>query len=183
MKTPFAGVRIALVVIAGATAWATAASAAAQTTSSWPELMPKVNVDDQLLVKDTTGEVAKGRLLEITPNALILTVDGGRREIRADRIVEIKRRHWDDPVWTGLLVGLGVGIPCGIAARSYAENEAGNTGIALVGPMLLGAGIGAGVDALLPARTRIYRIRPTAALSVVPIVAPRARGIRVSFRF
>lgn len=181
MKTSV--IRVALALMAGATAWGTAASAAAQTASSWPDLMPKVGVGDQLLVKDSAGDVAKGRLAEITPHALILTFDGGRREIPADSILEIKRRHWDDPVWTGLLIGLGVGIPCGIAARSYAENEAGNTGIALVGPILLGAGIGAGVDAVLPARTRIYRIRPTARLSVVPIVAPRARGIRVSFRF
>jgi hypothetical protein len=183
MRTPFAGLNAALIFAAAVTAWAVPASIAAQPAGSWGELTAKVQLDDQLLVKDMKGDVTKGRLLEVTPHALVLKVDGGRQEIQAERIAEIKRRHWDDPVWTGLLVGLGIGIPCGIAARSYAENESGSAGVALAAPILLGAGIGAGVDALLPARTRIYRVRPLAGLTVAPIVVAGTRGVVLRFDF
>ena len=182
MTVAFAG-RIRRAALVAAAALLFAAPAAAQgVAASWSDLLPRVKAGDFLLVKDTTGKVTKGRLLEITPQALVLGLDSDTRELPATSVVEIKRRHWNDPVWTGLLIGIGAGLPASIAIGALEANEGGANAL-VIAPVLIGAGIGAAVDAMIPARTRIYRAGRVADIRVVPLVAPRAQGVQVRVLF
>src|SRR5687767_14202605 len=78
-------------------------------------------------VLDDAGAETTGRLLQLTPDALVLLVDGTERRFDAARVRRIERRG--DSLKNGALIGLGIGTGMGLLAAGISdcpENPSGS---------------------------------------------------------
>jgi len=96
-----------------------------------------------------------------------------------------------DSLRNGALIGLGIGGGL-VLVGCLASAESGDAGWCVLGAAVyggIGAGIGVGIDALIPGKKILAYRAPGAAglsharLSVAPVVTPRAKGVAVSFAF
>jgi hypothetical protein len=140
-------------------------------------------------VTDAQGREVKGRILSLSTDAL--TLEGGRpRSFGAPDVSAIQVRR-NDSLANGALIGLGVGSGLTLVA-CLADTEAREAGWCVAAAAVyggIGAGIGVGIDALIPGKKILaYRApapsgAPPARLSIAPVVTPRAKGVAVSFAF
>ena len=98
------------------------------------------------------GDEIAGHLVSLGPSNLTLLVDGVRRDVPIESVIKVQTRG--DSVRNGALIGAALGaLGFALAAAEYGD--------AVVPGALLGtavwASIGAGVDALIPGRTTVYR--------------------------
>ena len=163
--------------------------AAAQEASSFEQLQVLVGSDDEVTVTEADGKRTRGRIIELSPSSLHLSVNGTPRRLNEAQILEI-RQHGPDPIGNGAkkgaLIGLGFGAAMG-ALRCAVER-----GFCALAPLTvgiysaLGAGIGAGVDALRKGERTVYRAPVTASsrgLHVTPVVGRDQKGLRLSIGF
>ena len=172
------------------TVLATAAHAEAQTAASFDELPLVLRPGDRVTVTDDSGRNLTGRIIDLSPSTLSLEARGARLDLRAAEVSFIRQRR-PDPLRNGALIGLGVGaIPAAYLswlAHSYAQSEGGESAAAGVAgwSLVVAAGIGAGVDALIQRSHVIYG--PTGAaqrrLTVSPLLSGHRRGVAVSLGF
>jgi len=102
-------------------------------------------------VADSGDEIA-GHLVSLGPSDVTLLVDGVRRDVPIDSVLKVQMRG--DSVRNGALIGaLLAAVGFAFAAAEYGDAVVPG---ALVGTAVW-ASIGAGVDALIPGRTTIYR--------------------------
>lgn len=113
-------------------------------------------------VEDRAGAETRGRLLSITPTAIAIDVAGSQRTFAPADVVKVERRG--DSLKNGALIGAAIGVLTGFIGDcpgAGTTNRSGNCPGARVGYVLGGsaiwAGIGAGLDALIPGRTLIWR--------------------------
>jgi hypothetical protein len=160
------------------------AQAIAQTLD---ELRLKVRIDDIVYVRDETGREQRAEIISLTPDLLIVSMGGARREFTDRSTLRIRKRQSDSP-WTGGIIGAGVGAGFGVLAASFSEECSHNTASAsCAGPILwltgLGMGVGLGIDALIQGRKVIYEpTRRNARLAVTPLIGKRGVGIRGSLQ-
>ena len=114
-----------------------------------------------VFVQERSGAETRGRLLSITPAAIAIDVDGSQRTFAAADVVKIDRRG--DSLRNGALIGAAIGLFAGFfgdCPRADTNNRSNGCPGARVGYVLGGsaiwAAIGAGVDALIPGRTRLW---------------------------
>ena len=112
--------------------------------------------EDVFVTHAGSGEVLRGRLLELSPTSLAMLVNGQRVDVPLDDVLRIDARG--DSVKDGAIIGAAVmaglsGLGCAAVdeARYCVTSLVVNTGI--------GALVGAGIDALHKGRTPIY-IKP-----------------------
>jgi hypothetical protein len=157
--------------------------------ATFQELRLLVRPGDTVMVTDTAGREVRGRIAELSPPALTLTIDGARRDLMEADVATIRHRR-GDPLGNGALWGFGIGaglvaIGVALACDGCGGEEAGYIllGAALYGGM--GAGIGVGVDALITRPHVIYERRPVsgARLGISPILTAGRKGALVSFGF
>jgi hypothetical protein len=160
-------------------------SAAAQGT--FGDLRARLKTGDVVSVTDDAGKQTNGRV-ESLGGSLRLSVDGAVREFTSTQVTEIRRRG--DSLTNGMVKGavfggLG-GLLFGSAVKTIVEAEGEDFGGAFAAFIALGAGagagIGAGLDAAVTGSTLVYK-RPTRTVTVGPVVAPRAQGVRISLAF
>lgn len=116
-------------------------------------------------VEDRAGAEVRGRLLSITPAAIAIDDDGSRRTFAPADVTKIDRRG--DSLKNGALIGAAVGLLTGFIGDCprAGTNSGGNScpgaraGYVLGGAAIW-AGIGAGIDALIPGRTRLWPAPP-----------------------
>jgi hypothetical protein len=182
----------AVVVAAVVVALAVPAAAAAQEpVTSFDQLNTRLKPGDTIWITDTQGREVKGKIQALAPDALTLTGGGPRTFAASD--VSIIRESDDDSLKNGALIGLGVGAGIGVAACvSFAAIEDGDAAWCAISLGLysaMGAGVGVGIDALIPARKRVAYRAPgapgtaPARLSFAPVITPRTKGVAVSFAF
>jgi hypothetical protein len=120
---------------------------------------------------------------------LDLTVSGTARQFRSTDVTTIEKRG-SDSLKNGALIGLAIGGGIGgvgmIALAATAEDHVG--AFMVVGVLMyggIGAGIGAGFDALIEGDRVIYSRSGSAGarLTIAPIVSRDRKGARVSLRF
>ena len=179
-----------MLALALVTVLATAAHAEAQTAASFDELPLVLRPGDRVTVTDDSGRNLTGRIIDLSPSTLSLEARGARLDLRAAEVSFIRQRR-PDPLRNGALIGLGVGaIPAAYLswlAHGYAHNEGGESAAAGVAgwSLVVAAGIGAGVDALIRRSHVIYG--PTGAaqrrLTVSPLLSGHRRGVAVSLGF
>ena len=163
---------------------------AQEPVKSFDQLNTRLKVGDTIYVADAQGREIKGKIHSLSSDALTLGTDGARTF--AARDVSAIRERPPDSLKNGALIGFGVGGGLALGAcLSYAEgSDDGGWCAALVGIYgALGAGLGVGIDALIPGKKRVAYRAPGAAgaaqarLSVAPVIMPRHRGVAVSFSF
>jgi hypothetical protein len=155
-------------------------------------------VEDRAKVDVYSGanrEFVRGRLLEVTPSALVLEGRGGRREVAAAEVREVWSpggARYRKP----LIVGTAVGLSFGLLAKA-GEGDCRD-------PMSLCATDGpvTGTDITIGAVAAVFTVavakqrhgalaydqsRPVpaapASLTLQPLLSPRAVGVRGTFTF
>ncbi len=129
-----------------------AGTASAQEPPAIPADVSRLALVDA--ISSTDGDL-RGRILDLSDTGLRLLVDKEIRRIPLDAVVRIEMRG--DSLKNGALIGGAIGLLG--AAVWIAEEGADGAGPA-IGSILGWAVIGAGVDALIPGRTTIYRKPP-----------------------
>jgi hypothetical protein len=175
--------------------------ASAQPLPSSSEDFSAMTRGRELIVVEESGVENTGRLLRVTPDTLTMTIRGKTHTFPRQQVTAIFERG--DSVKNGTVIGLVAGAAIGLTAgaskstcgrnnvgfgliTAYLDyspctlNERVGQGLregALLG--LLGAGIGAAVDAVIPGRRVLYQKQPTAAaaISIAPSLAPSAVGL------
>ena len=170
------------------TVLAAAPTAEAQTMAgSFEQLQVLVKPGDTISVTDNTGREFKGQIASLSSSSLALLVEGGRRDLTEVEITTI-RQDRQDSLGNGAKWGLGIGAGLGLAAGVAIASGDGNAS-ALI-PILalvyggLGAGVGAGLDALILSNQIIYyKPSNSARLTVSPLVTRERKGVLLSVRF
>ncbi len=117
---------------------------------SW-DAVKAVYTDTKLEVKLTSGETIKGKMIEATDATLALLQDGRRVEVPRDRVQRVYaegKRSVKRTTLIGAAIGGGGGIGIGLAV--FGQGDFTRSVIPAAG--IAGAGIGAGVGALLGLR-------------------------------
>jgi hypothetical protein len=145
---------------------------------SFDQLNTRLKLGDTVWVIDTQGRQLKGKVRELSGTSLTIDSDGVKT-FRAETVRTIKRPTGHRFLW-GLTIGFAAGTVSWIALVALAGGDfseaAGWEPFALGA---IGAGIGAGMAATMPRkRLDVYRAPGTSiALSITPILTPRAKGL------
>lgn len=138
-----------------------AAAHAQEPLGGWRGL--NVSALDTIYVTDDAGRQTQGKLLRLEPDSVVMLVEGAEQRFDAARVRRIDRRG--DSLKNGALIGLGIGVGLGVVTASISDCLDGDgPGSSCVGGRIvltavstgLYTAIGAGVDALIVGRTRIY---------------------------
>jgi hypothetical protein len=146
-----------------------------------PALNPKAL--STVTVFDDRGVRTPGRLLRIDAESVLVLVDGQERRFELDHVAKVEKRG--DSLKNGLIIGAIAGAvmgavvgglqPCSKPDEPYAECGAGTYVAAAATLSATFAGIGAGIDAMIPGHTTLYK-RPSTS-------APVSHGAGASLRF
>jgi hypothetical protein len=156
-------------------ALAQAAVDAQAPAASLSALSSRVKPGDTVSVRLTSGEDIVGTFSRASASSLTVTVGGQSREIPANDVQQVVRRHGANRVRRGLLIGGPIGALLGSSNCYRVDTSSYRPG---TGPppscgvsVLAGVAIGAGVGALIGSRVwRPALVYPT------PPSAPTARG-------
>jgi hypothetical protein len=154
---------------------------------SFEQLQVLVKAGDSITVATATGEELAGRIVTLTATELVIMTGSGPRSFQAGDLLRIRQRRGDslaNGIWTG--VGIGVGLAVLGAASDDSDFFGAGFWIFAGGAYAaMGAGIGAGVDALIRRTYVIYDSTPIpgSSISVAPLVGTRRIGAAVAWRF
>jgi hypothetical protein len=157
--------------------------------ASFADLQHVLEPGETVYLTDASGAEIRGNLTGILPSGLRLVVAGVEREWAANDVREVRRRG--DSVKNGAIIGLVAGGVIGGIGGAALGSLFVNEGRSFAGPFFYflavgaagGAGIGAGVDALIPGRTLVYQQGRRGRLTVVPVVSPGTRAVRLALTF
>jgi hypothetical protein len=133
-------------------------------------------------IVDDEGRQVDGRVMNVSAEAIRLSLHGTSEEIRFDRIVRIDK---PDSLKNGALIGLGVGLSLGISgATMQAGGPGGNEAKWVLASILSNSVactlLGTGLDALVDSRRTLYERGRRTQAGVTPIVGRGVRGAGVS---
>ena len=160
--------------------------------NTFEQLHARVKPGDMVIVTDAEGRDVRGRITVLSPSSLAIDVDGRTSEwIQGD--VRLIRHRKPDSLVNGTLIGLGVGagvgvgLGIGVATTELYYGASGDSDATVV--VILGAALGAATGLAIDAARRddvvVFRAggATTASLRLMPLVTPRAQGIRVAVVF
>ena len=154
--------------------------------SSFDQLRVVVRAGDVITVTGNLGGVTQGRILDLSPVALGLQVDGQRRELSMDDVRTITQyRHAN--LATGAKWGFGVGV--GLVALPWLINGHPVEDLSqffVIGAVYgaIGAGIGVGVAATTDSEHVIFsRPGASARMSVRPMIGGGRKGVLLTARW
>lgn len=153
----------------------------AQTPSA--DIRASLKLTQKVVVTDDQGRELKGKVSNLTPDALSLVVDGTSTDVPYDRIVRIAGPR--DTLANGALIGFGVGAALALTARGTQDSRDWDTspGAYVAGTLIfggLGTAVGVGIDALIRRDREIYRRGGGAHATVAPALGRGLRGVVVS---
>ena len=166
---------------------------AQDTANTFEQLHARLQPGDMVIVTDTEGRDVRGRITMLSPSSLTIDVDGRPADWSEGRVRLIRHRQRDSVV-NGALIGVGVGAGVGFglgigvaAAELYggaASQDSDATVVVILGAAL-GAATGLAIDAARRDDVVVFRAggATTASLRLMPLVTPRAQGIRVAVVF
>jgi len=148
---------------------------------SFERMRAKLKVGDHLTVDLMNGSSVEGRVIDGSPDALVISTSAGDRRLsRPD--VAIVRRHGHG-ILLGAIIGTGVGLACGAAMGSWFASEGHDRDGPLFGLTFLGLGIGAGIDAVANIPHTVYRQSSPSRTSFNVEAGPRRTAVRVAVTF
>ncbi len=176
---------IRLIVLVLATAvWAGSASRAEAQGVSFDRLGLRVDEGDRVSVTDLAGRELDGRILDFSASSLSLEADGIRHDLSEGDIAVVRHRERDS-LRNGTAVGFAVGV--GFAAYVFAQCDDAPPAAWVFGTLLygtVGAGIGAGVDAMHERSREVYRAQSfDRRLVVAPVLSRGGGGVSLSLGF
>lgn len=160
-----------------ATIYMAQGASASNSPVSVDELWMKISSGARVSVTDVSGEKTRGTFLEVSGSSVALVVDGQRREIPGIQVRQVARRGGDS-VWNGALIGAAFGA----TAVAFDRSREDRVPFALIGAYMYGA-IGAGIDALIPRDTAVYRAQGSRTVRVTPVIGRTRAGFMVSAEF
>ena len=179
--------------------------------TSFDELPTTLQQGERIEVTTASGDTLKGDVLDVSSSGLELRIrterpDGNtpaaaQRSLLENDVRQIAREHHDS-LWNGTIIGLAAAAFPGVVTIAWglsAANDGYTTGAEVAGAGIvmlgIGAGLGAAVDASIHRRTTVF-LRPATrsslrrgpalsgpAVSIAPLVALTAGGLRVSLQF
>ena len=163
---------------------------AQEVAGSFDQLRVLVKPGDTITVTDDAGRETTGRIGELSSSSLALLVGDQRRDLQASDINTIRQRR-SDPLANGAKWGFGIGATLGLLAGvglASAYDEGDDSAFIVFGALIyggLGAGIGAGVDAMISGNQVIYarRAASSARLTVRPLLARQRQGAMLAIGF
>jgi len=163
--------------------------AAAQEARSFEQLQILVKPGDRIFITDSMGNITDGKVAGLSASSLRLTSKGAIKDWSESDVSRI--RQWRrDSLKNGALIGTGVGLGLGIFGAAVFCGEWGDCGAEAVAFVAfytgVGAGVGVGIDALIPSKQTVYIGAPRTTLSrikVKPIVGNSRKGVAVAFSF
>jgi hypothetical protein len=175
-------------------AWSWAADGAlAQTvdqraapTSSFAAAKALVAPGEVVYVTDTAGTTIKGKLFELTDDAVGVKIKGDVRSVAA---AEVRRIQWQQPdsPFTGVLIGAAVGAIPGIYWLVADPNECSGMCPEDYAAMSIGAVIGGVIDHVLRKRVTVYTAGPSSdrpkSVTIGPFVGRDRNGVQVVMKF
>lgn len=150
-----------------------AAASAQELAGSFEQLRVLVKAGDTVRVTDATGEELRGTITDLSSSSLSLRVGSTRRTFLENDVTAIHQRRNDSLAngarW-GFVVGAALGVLGGITIATEYENGGGVAFIPILGLVYgsIGAGAGAGIDAMNRSEQPIYARR----------AAPSKAGVR-----
>ena len=157
-----------------------------QAGPSVADIQDRLKVGKTIYVTERDGREMTGRFAELTPVALVVTQDGARREIPLGAVRQIQT---SDPVWTGALIGAGIGGAMALTLRTDTACPDRTPGCldevrgARIGfPVMFGL-MGLGLDWLHNGRKTIYRASDGKTVSAAATIAAGRRALVVSVIF
>jgi hypothetical protein len=148
--------RLALLVVA----LVPGVASAQDTAAKWPGLVSSSL--STVYVLDDSGTETSGKLLRLSPDSLVLLVDGHERQFESARVARIQKRG--DSLRNGAIIGAVVGGALAIITAGISDCPGDHPGgecpgiraaVFLVSTGVYSA-IGTGIDALIPGRTTLY---------------------------
>ena len=175
-------------------AWSWAADGAlAQTvdqraapTSSFAAAKALVAPGQVVYVTDTAGTTIKGKLFELTDDAVGVKIKGAVRSVAA---AEVRRIQWQQPdsPFTGVLIGAAVGAIPGVYWLIADPNECSGMCPEDYAAMSIGAVIGGVIDHVLRKRVTVYAAGPSSdrpkSVTIGPFVGRDRSGVQVVMKF
>jgi hypothetical protein len=155
---------------------------------SFKELEKEISVGENVRVVHINGNIFKGKVEDISPDAL--TLKGGKVNLPANSIQEIQKKH-KDPWWNGFLIGGGIGIVSGIiVAQTQCRNDSECSAIAgaifVPSGMAIGMATGALIDRAVTRYDTVYtnhRVSSERRFQISPIISREQKRISLSFAF
>ena len=159
---------------------APAVASAQQPVATFSQLNTRLKPGDRVWVTDAQGREHSGKITDLGSTSLTLGTDIRQTFTAADvRLIQERR---PDSLANGALIGLGVGALVGFALACV--GEPGDADCVVPGSLVfagIGAGIGVGIDALIPAKKRtVYQgatSSSAARLTIAPVITPRRKGV------
>jgi hypothetical protein len=115
-----------------------------------------------LYVIEQSGQETRGKLVSWSSSVLVLRVDDAERRFNLADVSRVDLRG--DSLKNGALIGVGVGLGVGVLMRGLADcpgdqNDGcpGSRAALVLTSTAIYAAIGAGIDALIPGRTPLWR--------------------------
>jgi len=136
-----------------------------------------------VFVTDRAGTETAGQLVELTDNFIRIQTDYGEQRFAPGDVRLIERQG--DSLKNGALAGLSFGLLVDAAVLKGCQRDChGNTaGFALLMTGIYSA-IGAGIDAAIPGRTRIWSAKSRALASHFALaLSPISRSAFIGWRF
>ena len=162
------------------------ASVGAQTVAqSFGQLWGILKVGEVVVVTDETGRATTGKVAEAAGSSLvILSGSGDKRTFDETTVTKVVRR---DALWNGIAIGTGIGLVPAVLVAAACGSDGGHcegTGYAFLIFGGIGAGAGAGVDALIGG-DKVLFVRPlqTRGVTLSPILGRDRRGVLASIRW
>ena len=150
-------------------------------------LSTHLTIGQVVTITEINGNRSQGRITDLTGSTIVLRLDSD--EQRSLSASTVRRVDVKDSLLNGALIGFAAGAVPGAVfgnfVRLLCESESGRCDAAPVvaGAMFgaFGAGLGAGIDALIRRSVTVSPNHPK--ISVAPLIEPRRRGLMMSVRF
>ena len=164
------------------------AGQAQELAGSFDQLRVLVKSGDTVRVTDSSGREVRGAIAELSPSSLSLRVSGNLRAFLEGDITTIHQRR-PDSLANGAKWGFDVGAGLGVLGGMAIATEYRDGGVAMI-PILalvyggIGAGTGAGIDALHSSEQPIYATRRASGkVALRPILTGGRKGVAASLGF
>ena len=161
---------------------------AQELAGSFDQLRVLVKTGDTVRVTDTSGQEVRGKVFDVSSSSLAIVTEGQQRTFLERDVAAIRQRR-SDSVGNGAKWGLAVGAGLGALAGIAIVSDYGDGAVAVI-PVFallyggLGAGVGAGIDAMHSSNQVIYARRAAASkVTLRPILTSGRKGVLASLTF